>query len=172
MTDIIFKRPLWIFSNAPWFVIVVLSGLLGRFDFAEARCRFDKAASSNHFAFILSPIVQRCWRFLEELGPRQKNYVIPSVECPIYWESYHPGQWAADHGTVSSWIQRTISLGNIMFSVYFIRQGFVSIEIFPKREWFNSSFFTLKIVPNIIGSMSILRSKMRDQDYWRHTDKA
>jgi hypothetical protein len=42
------------------------------------------------------------------------------------------------------------------------------MEPFPKREWFNSSFFTLTICPNIIGSMSVLRPKRRAQRHWLH----
>jgi TPR repeat protein len=39
--------------------IVLLCGLLGRFDFTEARNRFDEAASSNSFALILRDALSR-----------------------------------------------------------------------------------------------------------------
>jgi hypothetical protein len=59
-----------------------------------------------------------------------------------------------------------------MFSIYFICQRFVSIEAFPKRERFNSVFFTLIIRLSIIGNVVVLRSKMRAQGYWQHIDNA
>jgi hypothetical protein len=52
-----------------------------------------------------------------------------------------------------------------MFSVYFTRQGFVSIEALLKRERFSSAFFILTIFPSIVGSVNVLRSKMRAQGY-------
>jgi hypothetical protein len=66
-------------------------------------------------------------------------------------------------------IHTTISSGKSIFSIYFTRQGF-SIETLPKREWFNSAFFTRMILPNIVGSVSVLRPKMRVQGYWLHID--
>jgi hypothetical protein len=59
-----------------------------------------------------------------------------------------------------------------MFSVYFTRQGFISIEALLQRERFNSAFFTLTILPSIVGSVSVLRPKMRAQGQWLHIDNA
>jgi hypothetical protein len=85
---------------------------------------------------------------------------------------YHRGQWAADRGEVSPRIHPMISSEKIMFSVYFTRQGLVSIETLPKREQFNSAFFTLIIFSSIVGSVSVLRLKMWTQDYCPHIDDA
>jgi hypothetical protein len=63
-----------------------------------------------------------------------------------------------------------ISSENIIFSVYFTRQEFIAIETLSKRERFNSAFFTLTILPNIVGSVSMLRPKIRAHDYWLHID--
>jgi hypothetical protein len=63
-------------------------------------------------------------------------------------------------------------IGKTILSIYFICQGFVSIETFPKRERFNSDFFSLTILPGIVGSVSVLRSKIRIQGYWLHVDNA
>jgi hypothetical protein len=52
-----------------------------------------------------------------------------------------------------------------MFSVYFVCQGFVSIETLPKREEFNSAFFTLTILFSIVRGMKVLRSKTQAQGY-------
>jgi hypothetical protein len=59
-----------------------------------------------------------------------------------------------------------------MISVYFTRQGFVSVEILPKTERFNSIFFIETILLNIIQSLNVFRLKMQAQDYWMHIDKA
>jgi hypothetical protein len=47
-----------------------------------------------------------------------------------------------------------------IFSIYFTREGYASIEGLPKKERFNSAFFTRTILPNIIGSMVMPRSKI------------
>jgi hypothetical protein len=44
------------------------------------------------------------------------------------------------------------------------------MESLPKREWFNSAFFTLIIRPSVIGRMSVLRPKRRAQGHWLHID--
>jgi hypothetical protein len=40
----------------------------------------------------------------------------------------------------------------------------------PKREQFNSAFFTLTIRPSTIGGMSVLRPKRLAQGHWPHID--
>jgi hypothetical protein len=57
-----------------------------------------------------------------------------------------------------------------MFSVHFTRQGSISIELLPKREWFNPAFVILTIHPSIIGSMSVFRLKRPAQGHWLHID--
>jgi hypothetical protein len=59
-----------------------------------------------------------------------------------------------------------------MISVYFTRQGFVSIEILPETERFNSAFFTEKVLLSIVRSVSIFRLKMQAQGYWIHIGNA
>jgi hypothetical protein len=59
-----------------------------------------------------------------------------------------------------------------MISPYFTRQRFVSVEILPKTDQFNSTFFTETILLNIVQFVSVFRPKMRDQDYWMHIDNA
>jgi hypothetical protein len=46
-----------------------------------------------------------------------------------------------------------------MVLVYFICQGFLSIEILSKREEFNSAFFTLTILFIIVRGMNVIRLK-------------
>jgi hypothetical protein len=72
------------------------------------------------------------------------------------------------HGSLT--FRRGGRLLRAMFSVYFTRQGSVSIEPLLKRERFNFGFSTLTIRPNVIGSISMLRPKRRAQGHWPHID--
>jgi hypothetical protein len=58
-----------------------------------------------------------------------------------------------------------------MFSVYFIHQRFFHQNT-SEKEQFNSAFFTLTILLNIVGSVNVLRPKMQAQGDWLHIDNA
>jgi hypothetical protein len=77
-----------------------------------------------------------------------------------------------DCGAVFPQIYTMISSQNTIFSIYFPRQVFVSIETLSKRKWLNFAFFTLTILSNVVGSVSVFYPKMRDRGYWLHTDNA
>jgi hypothetical protein len=59
-----------------------------------------------------------------------------------------------------------------MISSYFIRQGFVSIEVLPETERFNSAFFAETILPSVVESVSIIRPKMQGLGHWLQIDNA
>jgi hypothetical protein len=94
-----------------------------------------------------------------------KNHGITGDECRIYWDNYHHGQWTADRAAVSPQICTTISPKNTIISAYFTRQRFIFVEALPETERFNSTFFTEKVLLNIVRSVSIFRPKMRAQCY-------
>jgi hypothetical protein len=64
---------------------------------------------------------------------------------------------------------RTIFVEDHAFGPFHSLRVF-SIETLPKRELSNSAFFTLIILPSIVGSGSLLHPKMRAQGYWMHID--
>jgi hypothetical protein len=47
-------------------------------------------------------ISQELPEVLEKLGPAQKNHVIISGECWIYWDNYHREQWTIDRAAMSA----------------------------------------------------------------------
>jgi hypothetical protein len=57
-------------------------------------------------------------------------------------------------------------------SVYVGPEGRLCIEGFPKRERFNSAFFAQKILPSMIGIISVVQPKIRAQGDWLHIDHA
>jgi hypothetical protein len=59
-----------------------------------------------------------------------------------------------------------------MILAYFTRQGFISVEILPETERFNSIFFTEIILSNIVESMNVFRPKMQARCYWIYIDNA
>jgi hypothetical protein len=99
-----------------------------------------------------------------------KNHFITGDECSIYWDNYLCGQWTADRAAISPRIHITTPSKKTIISVYFTRQGFVSVEALPETERFNFTFLIEIILLNIVQFVNVFRPKMQGQSYWMHID--
>jgi hypothetical protein len=77
-------------------------------------------------------IYQEILEVMEKLGPRQKNHVITSDECCIYWDNYHRGQWITDRRAVSPQMRTTISSKRSWFRRISLAKGLFSSKYFRK----------------------------------------
>jgi hypothetical protein len=71
---------------------------------------------------------------MQELGSKQRKYLITSDENWIFWDNHHRGMWAEDREEVPPNVKRMICSKKTMLSVYFWRTGFVSIEFLPLEQ--------------------------------------
>jgi hypothetical protein len=98
--------------------------------------------------------------------------IIPTLRSRRNYTSYT----ARLSSVRTQWTPETFTFGvggyllKTIFSIYFTREGCVSIEGLPKRERFNSTFFTFTILPNIIGSINMLHPKIWAQGDWPHIE--
>jgi hypothetical protein len=107
-------------------------------------------------------------------GLRHKsNHQIQMKLCHIY------SKVAVCPRTMNTWAVRfrsgNISVEDDIFSLLCSRRVCFHRGSFEKgweKEQFNSAFFALTILRNIIRSMSMLRPKIQAQGHWLHIDNA
>jgi histone-lysine N-methyltransferase SETMAR len=109
---------------------------------------------------------------MQDLGPKQRKYLITGDENWIFWDNHHRGMWAEDREEVPRNVKRMICSKETMLSPYFSRTGFVSTEFLPQGQIYNSHFFTEIILPSIVGTLSVARPKLKTTAAHLYTDNA
>jgi hypothetical protein len=72
--------------------------------------------------------------------------------------------WAQDRDGLPPNVKRTISLKKTIFSAYFSRCGFVSVEFVPMGQKYNSQFFIETVLPSIGRNLrSVVRNSEQQQ---------
>jgi histone-lysine N-methyltransferase SETMAR len=109
---------------------------------------------------------------INNLGPKQQNYLITGDESWIFWDNDHRGMWTLDRESAPINVNKMISSKKTMLSAYFSRLGFVSIEFLPHGQNFNSQFFTETILPSLVAGLSVYRPKLKAAGAHLHIDNA
>jgi hypothetical protein len=109
---------------------------------------------------------------MQELGPKQRKYLITGDESWIFWDNHYRGMWAEDREEVPPNGKRMNYSRKTMLSVYFSRTGFVSIEFLPQGQNYNSHFFTEIILPSIVENLLVARPKLKATAAHLHRDNA
>jgi histone-lysine N-methyltransferase SETMAR len=117
-------------------------------------------------------ISQEILDMINRLGPRQRDYLITGDESWMYWDNNIRGMWAEDRADVPMNAKRTVSSKKTMVSVYFSRQGIISIEFLPRKQKYNSLFFTETILPSIEDKLAERRPELRARGAHLHIDNA
>jgi hypothetical protein len=109
---------------------------------------------------------------MQDLGPKQRKYLMTGDESWIFWDNHHHGMWTEDGEEMPPNVKRMISSKQAMLSAYFLRTGFVSIEFPPQGQNYNSHFFMEIILPSIVENLSVARPKLKATAAHPHTDNA
>jgi hypothetical protein len=109
---------------------------------------------------------------MQDFGPKQQKCLITGDERWIFWNNHHRGMWAEDREEVPPNVKRMICSKKTMLSTYFSRTGFVSIELLPQGENYNSHVFTEIMIQSIIENLSVARSKLKATAAHLHIDNA
>jgi hypothetical protein len=86
---------------------------------------------------------------MQDLGPKQRKYLITGDESWIFWDDHHGGMWAEDQEEVPPNVKSIIYSKTTMLSAYLSRTDFISIEFLPQGQNYNSHFSTEIILPSI-----------------------
>jgi hypothetical protein len=106
---------------------------------------------------------------MQELGPKQRKYLITSDENWIFWDDHHHGMWAENREEVSPDIKR-MTCSKIRCYRHPSRTDFVSIEFLPQRQNYNSYFFTEIILPSIAENLWVAHPKLKATAACSHID--
>jgi hypothetical protein len=109
---------------------------------------------------------------MQGLGPKRQKYLITGDESWIYWDNRRGGMWAQDRDELAPNVKQTISSKKTMISAYFSRCGFVSAELLPMGQKYNSQFFTETVLPSIEKKPAECRPKLRTTAAHLHVDNA
>jgi histone-lysine N-methyltransferase SETMAR len=109
---------------------------------------------------------------MQDFGSKQRKYLIISDESWILWDNHHCGMRAEHREEVPPNIKRMTCSKKTMLSAYFLCTGFVSIELLPQEQNYNSHFFTEIILPSIVENLSVARPKLKATAAYPHIDNA
>jgi hypothetical protein len=112
---------------------------------------------------------------MQNLGPKQRKYLITGDETWIFWDNHHHGMWAEGREGVLPNVKRMGCSKKTMPSAYFLCTGFVFIVFIvflPQGQNYNSRFFTEIILPSIVENLSVARPKLKATADHLHIDNA
>jgi histone-lysine N-methyltransferase SETMAR len=115
-------------------------------------------------------VAQDMLQVMQDLGPKQRKYLITGGKTWIFLDNNHRGMWAEDREGVPPNVKRMVCSKKTMLSAYFLRTSFVSIEFLPQGQKYNSHFFTEIILPSVVENLSVARSKLKATADYLHVD--
>jgi hypothetical protein len=109
---------------------------------------------------------------MQDLGPKQRKYLISGDENWIFWDSYHHRMWAEDREEVLPNVKRMICSKRQCYRNISCALALFPLNFFLRDKTIIHIFFTEIILPSIVENLSVTGPKLKATATRLHIDNA